>query len=228
MTKTDPQLLVFDWDGTLMDSQAHIVASLRFAIDALGAEARDEDALKDIIGLGMREAVVGLYPDADEAFVRHFSERYREHFLTDDDPSRFFPGAEETLHTLRDAGYRLGIATGKSRRGLDLVLRRLGLEDRFDSTRCADETRSKPDPLMLVEVMAEVGVEPRRTVMIGDTEYDMQLANNAGAGAVAVSHGVHALERLLRHDPLVHVDSIPELAAWLGVPAREPAARAGG
>lgn len=208
------KLVVFDWDGTLMDSTAHIVASMQGAITDLNAEWRDARAVRNIIGLGLGEAIQALYPEADAAFVQRFADRYRHYFFTDDS-SVLFPGVAETLEHLLEAGYFLGVATGKSRRGLDRVLNQLGMQGVFHATRCADETRSKPHPQMLEEVMDIVGVGAKETLMVGDSEYDMLLARNAGASPVAVSYGAHEPERLLRHEPLMLLDAVSELAAWL-------------
>ena len=211
----DIKLVVFDWDGTLMDSEAQIVACMQAAIEDLRLEARSGDEVKNIIGLGLHEAVAALYPQAEADLVHALADRYREHWLTGDRQSQLFPGVEETLHLLKDEGFRLAIATGKGRRGLDKVLRETGLAALFDATRCADETRSKPHPLMLEQLMAELRSAPAQTLMVGDTEYDMEMARNAQAHPVAVSYGVHEWPRLQRHGPLTCLDQITELGDWL-------------
>lgn len=209
-------LLVFDWDGTLMDSEARIVACLRAAIEDLALEPRDDDSLKNIIGLGLTEAINTLYPGSDGSLHKAMTDRYRYHFLTaNPTSSELFEGAEETLKGLADAGYLLAVATGKGRAGLDKVLQETGLGSYFHATRCSDETFSKPHPLMLEQLMDELGVEPAQTLMIGDTEYDLQMASNAGTAALAVSYGVHEKERLLQHNPMHCIDAIHELEAWL-------------
>lgn len=209
-------LLVFDWDGTLMDSEASIVLCMQAAIADLGCAPRDAASVKNIIGLGLREAIDALYPGSDDAFLQAMVERYRYHFLGGSEHhSKLFPGAAETIRELSEAGYLLAVATGKGRRGLDMVLEKTALGHYFHATRCADESFSKPHPQMLEEVMAELGVEPGRTLMIGDTEYDMQMASNARTHALAVSYGVHERERLLRHGPLHCLDTINELGDWL-------------
>ncbi len=209
-------LLVFDWDGTLMDSEARIVACIQAAIEELGLEPREVACIRNIIGLGLREAIDALYPGSDNALHEAMTERYRYHFLTANPTrSELFSGAEETVRTLSEAGYMLAVATGKGRRGLDMVLEETGLGQYFLATRCADETFSKPHPRMLEELMDELGTEPTETLMIGDTEYDMQMAVNARAHALAVSYGVHEKERLLRHQPLHCLDDIGELSGWL-------------
>ncbi len=210
-------LLVFDWDGTLMDSEASIVICMQGAIRDLGCEPRDEASIKNIIGLGLREAIDTLYPGTDDLFLKAMVDRYRYHFLGGSEyTSELFPGAAETIRELSEAGYLLAVATGKGRRGLDMVLEKTGLGQYFHATRCADETFSKPHPQMLEEVMDELGAMPGETLMIGDTEYDMQMANNARTHALAVSYGVHEKERLLQHGPLHCLDAIGELGQWLG------------
>jgi len=209
-------LLVFDWDGTLMDSEARIVACLRAAIEDLELESRDDDSLKNIIGLGLAEAINTLYPGSDEKLHKEMVDSYRYHFLTaNPTSSELFEGAEQTLKNLAEAGFLLAVATGKGRAGLDKVLEETGLGGYFHATRCSDETFSKPHPLMLEQLMDELGAEASATLMIGDTEYDMQMANNAGTAALAVSYGVHERERLMQHKPLHCIDAIHELEQWL-------------
>lgn len=210
------KLLVFDWDGTLMDSEARIVGCLQAVISDLQIPEREPRALRNIIGLGLREAVSALYPDADENFIGRFIERYRFHFLSDNHhPATLFPGAREVLSHLREEGYLLAIATGKGRAGLERSLDESGSRGVFHATRCADESFSKPHPQMLLDIMAVLDVEPRQTLMIGDTEYDMQMAQQAGTRALAVTYGVHEKERLLSFKPLACLDHITEMVMWL-------------
>ena len=210
------QLIVFDWDGTLMDSEARIVACLRAAIEDTGLSHRTDDALRNIIGLGLREALVTLYPEGNnqqhDALVKH----YRHHFLeTNETPSPLFEGAESMIRELHAHGHFLAVATGKGRNGLDKVLEETALGEYFHYTRCADETRSKPHPQMLLEIMDWLGMEPADTLMVGDTEFDLQMAQNAGVKALGVSYGVHDKERLLACEPLACLDSLAEVAEWL-------------
>lgn len=210
------ELLVFDWDGTLMDSQAKIVSCLQAAIRDLQLPPLGVEALSNVIGLGLAEAVNTLYPGSDVKLQQAMSDRYRHHFLVSDTtPSTLFSGAGEVLQSLAAQGYLLAVATGKGRQGLDKVLEETGLAELFHATRCADETFSKPHPQMLFELMDHLGAEPAATLMIGDTEYDMEMARNARTAALAVSYGVHAQERLLRHEPLGCLHSISELPQWL-------------
>lgn len=210
------ELIVFDWDGTLMDSEARIVACLRAAFAALELEAPSREAARDIIGLGLEEAMHRLVPGIKSNQLADLIHAYRREFLVSNQtPSVLFPGAQELLAWLADSGYRLAVATGKSRVGLDKALRETGLVEIFHATRCADETFSKPHPQMLLELMDELGARASETLMIGDTEYDMQMAANAGASALAVSYGVHAPERLLAHQPLGCFDELAALGRWL-------------
>lgn len=210
------ELLVFDWDGTLMDSEARIVDCVRRAIGDVGAEPRGADRIRDIIGLGLREAVLKLYPQAQEAFIEALSTAYRGYFLSEDGaPSVLFPDARAVVERLSLEGYLLAVATGKGRRGLDMALSATGLETWFQASRCADESRSKPHPQMLLELMEALDVPAERTLMIGDTVYDLEMAHSAGARALAVSYGVHPLERLLGQSPAGHIDGLRELPAWL-------------
>ncbi|HSO99884.1 MAG TPA: HAD-IA family hydrolase [Thioalkalivibrio sp.] len=210
------QLLVFDWDGTLMDSAARIVSCLRGAVADTGAEHRDDHALRDIIGLGLEEAIEALYPGSDAVFMADFRAAYRVHFLErDTTPSSLFPGMDQLLASLEDAGYWMAVATGKSRPGLDRVLEETGLGRHFMATRCADETFSKPHPAMLNEIMDKLGIGAADTLMIGDSEYDMLMASNAGTDRLGVTYGVHGGERLARHEPVALMDDLRQLPQWL-------------
>ncbi|MDP1707627.1 MAG: HAD-IA family hydrolase [Gammaproteobacteria bacterium] len=214
------KLLVFDWDGTLMDSEAHIVQCLRLAIRDAGLPAVEDAAIRNIIGLGLGEALKNLLPgvgdDLQGALVGH----YRRHFLAGEHtPSELFPGASETLTRLAEEGYLLAVATGKGRQGLNHVLERTGLKHVFHGTRCVDEAPSKPHPQMLRDIMAVLDVAPGNTLVIGDTEYDVNMARNAGSAAVGVSYGVHGRARLLQCGALACLDSLHELPGWLATSA---------
>lgn len=216
MSKRPYNLLVFDWDGTVMDSESHIVASVLAAIKDLKLPERSVAEAKNIIGLGLREAIQKLYPSSDDKLHGALVERYRHHFsIANTTPSPLFPGAVTLLESLSDAGYLLAIATGKGRSGLDRVLDETGLKTMFVTTRCADESFSKPHPQMLEHIMDFTGCEPDETLMIGDTEYDMEMASNASTHALAVSYGVHAVERLQKHNPVGIIDALTELQPWL-------------
>lgn len=212
----DFRLIVFDWDGTLMDSEAKIVASAVAAAADLALPELAPERVQDIIGLGLREASEALFPGSEPGFHDRFIERYRHHFLVaDQTPMPLFEGAAETLAALNEDGYLLAVATGKARRGLNRVMAETGLGHLFGASRCADEAPSKPHPQMLREIMDELGVEAGQTVMVGDTEYDLAMARNAGTHAIAVSYGVHACERLLQFAPLTCLDRISQLPEWL-------------
>lgn len=202
-----------------MDSVSRIVSCLRQAALEQGLEDLDDRCFGDVIGLGLPQAIEQLYPGLEQSRVERFRQTYSARFLAaDGEPSALFPGARALLGELRARGHRVAVATGKSRRGLDRVLAELDLAASFDATRCADETASKPDPLMLEQIIGELDVERAAVVMIGDTEYDLEMAARAGIRSVGVSHGVHSRERLLRHGPEAIVDSLPEILAWEPLP----------
>lgn len=209
---TETKLLIFDWDGTLMDSIGHIVASMRNACKMLGVEPPSEENIQNIIGLGMKEAIHALFPDQySDKFSEQFTAAYREFFFTENAPQQLYPGVSTTIQTLYDHGYLLAVATGKSRRGLEKVFNETGIGHLFHTSRCADETCSKPDPLMLQQILSELDIAASSAVMIGDTEYDLQMAQNANMPSIAVTHGVHDVDRLQRFNPITSLDSIPEL-----------------
>lgn len=210
------KLIVFDWDGTLMDSEARIVACIQTAFRDVGEPAPTPKRARNIIGLGLDEAMAILWPEAEIADRQRVVDRYRFHFLGGDQtPSTLFPGARETVGWLSERGYLLAVATGKSRRGLNESLASTALAHAFHATRCADETFSKPNPEMLFQIMDELGVRASDTLMVGDTEYDLEMARSAGTGALAVCHGVHEPERLLRLDPLGCLPSLHDIPPWL-------------
>jgi len=210
------KLLVFDWDGTLMDSEARIVSCVRAATRDMAIETPADEQIRDIIGLGLKEALEKLFPGSDAPFKERFIDFYRHYFLHEDStPSLLFPHAQEVLNGLVAQDYLLAVATGKGRPGLNKVLDETGLKSLFHATRCADETFSKPHPEMLMQIMDELGIEPSDTLMIGDTEYDLQMAINAGTHGLAVSYGVHTVDRLNQFNPLGCLDDISELLEWL-------------
>jgi len=216
------RLVIFDWDGTLMDSEHQIVQAMQASILDLELESRSDEACKDIIGLGLKEAIQRLYPGSDDALLEDIVERYRYHWFNGGTRSELFAGAADTLYLLKEAGYKLAIATGKGRAGLEKVLHETGLQDVFDATRCADETCSKPHPQMLQEILEQLNIKAHQALMVGDTEYDIQMAHNAQVGPVAVSYGVHDTSRLLSFDPLLCLDDITQLQPVLLEPEYVP------
>lgn len=210
------KVLIFDWDGTLMDSEARIVDCLRAACLHYGLADQHDDVYKNVIGLGLREALCGLHPQVSDEQIQKLAEYYRNEYLFHNTtPSTLFDGVINMLQTLEHVGYRLAIATGKGREGLNQVLQQTGLQDRFHVTRCASETRSKPHPQMLEEILDQLGLQARDALMIGDTEYDMEMARNINMDALAVSYGVHVADRLLKYQPVACADNIAQLQNFL-------------
>lgn len=211
------EVVVCDWDGTLVDSEHYIVASLRAAAGALGLPDLGHARFKSIIGLGLREALGELYPDLGRADTERLRQEYAHAFVAGEHGAlQLFEGVESTLQALHAKGVGLAVATGKSRRGLERALTSSGLRPYFAATRCADETRSKPDPLMLQELSEELGVPLDRMLMVGDTEYDLGMAAAVGMPAVGVSYGVHEVERLQMCAPLAIVDRFTAVLDVLG------------
>nr|WP_226942180.1 HAD-IA family hydrolase [Pseudomonas lundensis] len=209
-------MLIFDWDGTLADSIGRIVTSMQEAARRAGRAERDDEAIKGIIGLGLPEAILTLYPDMAAEQVIAFRQHYANTYIAlDAEPSPLFVGVVESLEAFRAQGYRLAVATGKARRGLDRVLKAHGWERFFDVTRAADETASKPDPLMLNQILAHCDMRPEQALMVGDASFDLLMARNAGIDSVAVSYGAQSIERLRDFDPVLEVDHFPELRGWL-------------
>jgi phosphoglycolate phosphatase len=215
MRKRRYDLIVFDWDGTLADSTAIIARSIREALRDMGEAVPDEMAARYVIGLGLADALRTVAPALPPGRHPELVAHYRKRYLAAEQDSPLFEGAAELLGALDRAGYLLGVATGKSRMGLDRVLTKNGLATRFHATRCADEGRPKPHPDMLLHVMDRLGVAPDATLMVGDTTHDLLLAKNAGVAAVAVTYGAHERGPLASLAPVGTVHSIAELAAWL-------------
>jgi phosphoglycolate phosphatase len=205
-------LVVFDWDGTLCDSVSRIVTAMQRAAVDMEITAPNAEAVENIIGLGLAESVQALFPGLSASGREGVQQRYSQRFSElDHSPSPLFPGARKTLQALRKRGHQLAVATGKSRRCLDRVLGGHGMHSCFDSSRCADETRSKPHPEMLQPLLAEMGVAAEQALMVGDTEYDLEMAMAAGVTSVGVGYGVHSRARLARHKPLAIIEALPEL-----------------
>jgi len=206
-------LYIFDWDGTLCDSLSLITESIRRSCQTMGLPARSEEDRRSIIGLGLREAMMELYPELSAIEADQLIESYRKIYVADnqEQPSRLYDGVLETLDELKEAGHQLAVATGKGRRGLDRVLSSLDMENYFDFSRCSDETRSKPHPLMLNEIILESGNSVESTVMVGDTDFDLLMAKAASVTAVGVSYGAHPMTRIQAAKPDRIIDHISEL-----------------
>lgn len=212
------QAIIFDWDGTLVDSTARIVESMQCALKDVNLEWRNEYEIKQIIGLGLPEAIVDLWPNLsiESKEVQLMRERYNHHFIA---PERskvaFFEFATEMLVQLKELGFVLAVATGKSRSGLENAFTELSASHYFNDSRCADETLSKPNPLMLEQLSESLGVEPCAMLMVGDTQFDLDMAHAAGMDSLALAHGAHEREKLLCSNPLVVLDDLPALFEWL-------------
>ena len=208
-------LIVFDWDGTLIDSAAAIATCIQEAAREMNLPIPDRETASHVIGLGLhdslRHAVPTLAPDGYTQFV----DCYRKHFMTCEESMQLFPGVGELLLDLRGRGHRLAVATGKSRRGLDRALEAAGLAQHFDATRCGDETQPKPHPAMLLQLLQELAIEPQRSLMIGDTSHDLEMARNAGVPAIGVCSGAHPAHSLRALAPLACLQSVAELGQWL-------------
>lgn len=209
-------LIVFDWDGTLMDSAAAIVQAIVLAARDLGLEAPPEARARHVIGLGLSDALRQAVPDLPESEYPRMVERYRHHYLSRDHELVLFEGVFEMVVGLAEAGRMLAVATGKSRVGLNRALAHSGLGDFFHATRCADECFSKPHPEMLQQLLGELGVDRQRALMVGDTTHDLLMARNAGVDALGVTFGAHPRSVLESEAAVALVDTPAELAAWLG------------
>ncbi|MCS6944740.1 MAG: HAD-IA family hydrolase [Sutterellaceae bacterium] len=207
--------IVFDWDGTLIDSTAAIARAIQSAAADLGLPVPDFATASHVIGLGLQDALTRAVPDLPAARRAEFIARYRYYYAANEMSLALFPGARELLRDLRAAGKPLAVATGKSRVGLARALQATGLQSCFDVTRCADQTAPKPQPDMLLEIAAELAVAPARLLMVGDTTHDLQMAVAAGARAVAVTYGAHPRAQLAALAPLALFDSVQALHRWL-------------
>ncbi|WP_339842766.1 HAD-IA family hydrolase [uncultured Halopseudomonas sp.] len=204
--------LIFDWDGTLCDSISRIVESMVGAAKRTGLDVPSERAVRDIIGLGLPEAIAILFPGLDEPWLAEkLRQEYSEHYIAlEQQPAQLFPGVIEALDNFRSAGFKMAVATGKSRRGLDRVLSAHGLTGFFDMTRCADETLSKPHPRMLEEILNRLETPASCALMLGDSEFDIRMAHGARVRAVAASYGAQSREHLLQSRPEHCIDAFTE------------------
>lgn len=208
-------LIVFDWDGTLMDSTAGITHSIQEAAREMGLPVPGREAASQVIGLGLQDSLRSAVPSLALEQYPDFVELYRKHFLAQQETMVLFPGIPELLEQLRTGGHRLAVATGKSRRGLDQALQVSGLAGHFAATRCGDETNPKPHPAMLLELMQELRLEATELLMVGDTSHDLGMAKSAGVDAVAVAYGAHPEAALRVYAPRACVASVGELRRWL-------------
>ncbi|MGR9100087.1 MAG: HAD-IA family hydrolase [Gammaproteobacteria bacterium] len=197
------QLIIFDWDGTLIDSIDWIVSCLQNAAQECRLDVPDEAAARDIIGLSLKNAMARLFPDIDDEIQSRLLQSYSRHFFSREMSKRnLFSGVYDMLIELKSLGYQLGVATGKTRAGLQKALQLTETNDLFNATRCADETASKPDPRMLHEIIEQLDVDARNVLMVGDSTHDLQMAMNAGIDALAVSCGAHSSAILEKFNPL--------------------------
>ncbi len=215
MAKKKYDFIVFDWDGTLMDSTATIVRCIQAAAQDLGLPVPSVKNASYVIGLGLQDAMKAAMPDVSPHLYPQITERYRHHYLNQDNDLVLFDGVRAMLNDLSEQGYFLAVATGKSRVGLNRALNASQLLSLFDATRCADETFSKPHPAMLFELTRELGQDMNRTLMIGDTTHDLLMAANAGADSLAVSYGAHDMKSLQALNPEYIAGSVTALHAWL-------------
>ncbi len=210
------QCVIFDWDGTLMDSEAKIVDAIQQAARKAGYPILPYDESKQIIGLSLEKAIEFLYPSVTPKAIQVMSAAYTQCFLIDSKVDMSpYPGVIELLEFIQQSGAKLAIATGKSRKGLEKVLASVSFDHYFDMTRTPQESESKPSPLMLQQILDEFGIDAEEAVMVGDTVFDMEMAQNINMDSVAMSHGVHELERLQQYNPVVSCDNLTELQTWL-------------
>ncbi|MGL5402770.1 MAG: HAD-IA family hydrolase [Acinetobacter sp.] len=207
------ELVIFDWDGTLFDSVGQIVASLQYAAQQF-EQPLTEDAAKSIIGLGLPEVMQILFPQVPD-LQQDILQCYADHYVANSKGDAWFSGVAELLADLKQQGIKLAVATGKSRKGLDRVLSQTNSHQIFDTTRAASETKSKPDPLMLQEILAELDVAVECAIMVGDTSYDLEMAENLNMQRIGVSYGVHSIETLQQYQPLTIAHNVQDLHVYL-------------
>lgn len=208
-------LIVFDWDGTLIDSASAIAECIQEAAREMGLPVPDRERASHVIGLGLHDSLRHAVPTLQPHGYGRFIECYRRHFLRCEDSMQLFPGMRELLGGLKERGHFLAVATGKSRQGLQRALDIAALGEHFHATRCADETHPKPHPAMLLELLEELAIEPQDSLMIGDTSHDLEMARAAGVAAVAVCYGAHPERSLRALSPLACLASVVELQQWL-------------
>ena len=214
-SKNRYSLIVFDWDGTLFDSAAVIADCIQLAARDMALPVPDRRTASHVIGLGLNDSLRHAIPSLPQERYKEFLDLYRGYFLEREDGLSLFPGITDLLAALKQRGHQLAVATGKPRRGLERALQASGLGPVFAASRCGDETRPKPDPAMLLELMEELTLGKRDLLMIGDTSHDLGMAQSAGVDAVAVGYGAHPLDALSALGPRACVASVGELRQWL-------------
>lgn len=216
MMNREFDLIIFDWDGTLMDSVAKIVRCFQEAMNELNISSPSVDEIRNIIGLGMEEAMNILLPNHSSAEKNKVIDVYRDHFLERDKTDMpFFSGVESGLQQLQSHGYQLAVATGKNRKGLDRLLGLHDFDKYFTATRCSDESCSKPNPKMIHDLLSQTKIAPEKAIMIGDSTYDMEMACNAKIECIAVNYGVHDCQQLKQYKPKDCLDSFSDVMNWL-------------
>lgn len=209
-------MIIFDLDGTIMDSSARIVSSMQKACESLSLVAPSALAVRNIIGLSLDVAIPKIVSNISAADIKRLTQTYPKHYVElDQTPTYLYEGVEETLTNLKNKGYILAIATGKSRKGLDRVLAQTQLDKLIDIPKGADEANSKPDPLMLMQILEQTNIKVREAIMIGDTSYDLEMAQRAQMPSIGVSYGMHEVQLLNQYNPLVIVDRFPQIEKWL-------------
>jgi phosphoglycolate phosphatase len=208
-------LLIFDWDGTLMDSTSTIAACIQAACVAVGEPEPPLELAKHVIGLGLQDALELCAPSCSAEKYPELAKHYKRNFLRQDEHLKLFSGVEQMLQTFNSQGYTLAVATGKTRVGLDRVLAQSNLVDFFASTRTADETESKPSPLMVNQILEELAIPAKRALVIGDTTHDLLMAKNAGVAGFAVTQGAHDSAKLAIANPIAIANNILDLVPWL-------------
>lgn len=212
------KLIIFDWDGTILDSIGLIVKSIHKAATDFDLPHLDDQSVKDIIGLRLDTAVLKLYPGLSEDALALFLERYSDHYLAmEKDALRFYPTVLETLQKLKEHGFLIAVATGKKRNGLDRILKMVKLNHFFDATRCADETAGKPNPKMLNELLLAFNLTNNQALMVGDASFDLQMANNAHIDCIAVSYGAQKVYSLEKHHPKLIINQLDKLLKYLKI-----------
>lgn len=208
--------IIFDWDGTVMDSTHSITRSIQLASQDLGLPVPSQEEANWIIGLSLETGLYRILPQLDEQTMPQFIERYRYHYFQCDTELQLFEGMNELLVDLKQKNILLSVATGKKRIGLDRALEATGLGPIFNATRCADETKSKPDPQMLHELMWELDIKPTEALMVGDTTHDIDMAHQAGMDSLAVTYGAHDLRTLQRSEPVGIAHNVTQMQQWIG------------